>query len=96
MQLLEDRVILKPYPKEDLTKGGIIIPETAKGRPMKGKVLHIGTGQTIRDGSNAGQFIPMVVSVGDEVLFEEDAGMDITVEGEKYLMLLETSIILIY
>lgn len=96
MQLLEDRVILKPYPKDDLTEGGIIIPETAKGRPMKGKVLHVGTGQTIRDGDKAGQFVPMVVQVGDEVLYEEDAGMDMTVEGENVLMLLETSIILIY
>lgn len=93
MQLLEDRVLIKPYPKEDVSTGGIIIPDTAKGRPEKGKVIKVGNGYTIKDGPLAGQKIPMTVKEGDDVLFGENVGQDITFENEKVLIMLQGDII---
>jgi chaperonin GroES len=95
MQLLEDRVIVKPFPKEDVTAGGIIIPETAKERPERGTVLFVGEGQTLRSGERAGERIPLSVKVGDIVLYEKDAGMDMQIEEDTCIMMLETSVIAI-
>lgn len=95
MQLLEDRVMVKPYPKEDKTTGGIIIPDTAKGRSEKGKVIKIGNGYTIKMGNHAGEKIPMTVKVGDDVLFGEDIGQEITYENEKVLLILQDDIVAI-
>jgi len=92
MQLLEDRVLIKPYPVEDVSTGGIIIPETAKHRPKKGKVIAVGTGYTVKEGNLAGSKIPFTVKVGDDVLYEGDAGEDMEMGEEKVVMMLETNI----
>lgn len=91
-QLLENRVIVKPYPKKEKTDSGLYIPDTAKGRPNTGKVVHVGLGYTIKEGENAGTHIPMNVKVDDEVMFEENDGCDLELNGEKVVMLLEDSI----
>lgn len=86
---LHDRVILRRIEQEDKTAGGIIIPDTAKEKPIKGEVVAVGAGA--RDDS--GKTIPMDVKVGDVVLFGKWAGTEIKLDGEEVLVLKESDII---
>lgn len=86
---LHDRVILRRIEQEDKTAGGIIIPDTAKEKPIKGEVVAVGSGA--RDDS--GKTIPMDVKVGDVVLFGKWAGTEIKLDGEEVLVLKESDII---
>ena len=91
MRPLQDRVIVKRIEEEEKTKGGIIIPDTAKEKPQKGKVLSAGPGERDDDGD----YIPMDVKEGDTVLFAKYAGTEIKVEGKKLLILRESDLLAI-
>ena len=86
---LADRVIVKPSEEvESKTAGGIIIPDTAKEKPSRGKVVSVGPGRQDENG----KFIPMNVKVGDEVLYSKFGGTEIEYSGEKYLIMSEMDI----
>lgn len=87
---LGDRVILAPLEQESTTKSGIIIPDTAKEKSHKGKVLAIGEGRY-----EDGKLVPMTVKVDDEVIYREYAGDEIKVEGEKVIVVKQDDIIAI-
>ena len=88
---LGSRVVVEPVEQEEITSGGIVLPETAKEKPQKGKVLSIGPGE--RD--DEGERIPMDVAVGDTVLYAKYAGTEIKVEGQKLLILKESDLLAI-
>jgi chaperonin GroES len=88
---LADRLVVKPLEQEEVTAGGIVLPETAKEKPQKGEVLAIGPGS--RDES--GKHVAMEVSVKDTVLFAKYAGTEIKMDGEKVLILRESDILAI-
>jgi len=88
---LGSRVVVEPLDTEDVTAGGIVLPETAKEKPQKGKVLSIGAG----DRDESGKRIPMDVKTGDTVLFAKYAGTEIKVEGKKLLILRESDLLAI-
>ena len=86
---LQDRIIIKRVEEEEKTKGGIIIPDTAKEKPLEGKVIAAGNGKILEDG----KVRPLDVKVGDRVLFGKYAGTEIKIEGEEHLMLREEDIL---
>jgi len=88
---LGSRVVIEPIEQEDVTAGGIVLPETAKEKPQKGHVLSVGPGDRDEDGKR----IPLDVSVGDTVLFAKYAGTEIKVEGKKLLILRESDLLAI-
>ncbi len=88
---LQDRVIVKRIEEDDTTKGGIIIPDTAKEKPIEGKVVSVGGGKL----NDAGKKQPLEVKAGDKVLFGKYAGTDIQIEGEEHLIMREDDIIAI-
>ncbi len=88
---LSDRVVIKPSPKEEVTKSGLVIPDTAKEKPQEGTILAIGPGRTDEDGKR----LPMDVKVGDKVLYAKYAGTEIKIEGEEHLIIKETDILAI-
>ena len=92
MQLrpLGDRVVIKPIEREERTKSGIVLPDTAKEKPQRGKVLAVGDGKLAED---SGQRIPLDVSEGDEVLYSKYGGTEIKVEGEDLLVLRESDVL---
>lgn len=85
---LHDRVLIKRISEEEKTKGGIIIPDTAKEKPMEGKIVAVGSGKVV-DGKNH----PLQVKAGDRVLFAKYAGTEIKIEGEEHLILSEDEIL---
>ena len=85
---LHDRVVVKRIDAEEKTKGGIIIPDTAKEKPQEGEVLAVGPGK--RD--EAGKLIPMDVKVGDRILFGKYSGQNVKVDGDEYLVMREEDI----
>ena len=88
---LGNRVVVEPIEQEDVTAGGIVLPETAKEKPQKGKILSAGPG----DRDENGKRIPMDVSVGDNVLYAKYAGTEIKIDGKKLLILRETDLLAI-
>lgn len=88
---LHDRVIVKRVDEEETTKGGIIIPDTAKEKPVEGEVVAVGDGKVADDGKK----IPLEVKAGDKVLFGKYAGTEIQIEGEETLIMREDDIIAI-
>jgi chaperonin GroES len=88
---LGNRVVVEPIEQEDVTAGGIVLPETAKEKPQKGKVISAGPGDRDEDGKR----IPMDVSVGDTVLYAKYAGTEIKIDGKKLLILRETDLLAI-
>jgi|YNPNPStandDraft_1061719.scaffolds.fasta_scaffold111962_2 chaperonin GroES len=89
LQPLADRVLVKPLEAEDKTEGGIILPETAKERPREGEVIAVGPGRRGPDG----ELIPLPVQVGDIVIYTEYGGTEVKVDGEKYLIIEESSLL---
>jgi chaperonin GroES len=83
LQPLNDRIILEPAPLEEKTQGGILLPDTAKEKPQKGKVVAIGPGKKLDNG----QLVPVDVKVGDIVLYGKYSGAEVTVEGTQYIIL---------
>jgi chaperonin GroES len=88
---LGNRVVVEPIEQDEVTAGGIVLPETAKEKPQKGKVLSIGPG----DRNEKGERIPMDVATGDTVLFAKYAGTEIKVDGKKLLILRESDLLAI-
>jgi chaperonin GroES len=86
---LQDRLILKRIEEEERTKGGIIIPDTAKEKPQEGEVIAVGPGKVTDDGKK----IPMEVKEGDRVLFSKYAGTEIKIDGEEHLIMREDDIL---
>jgi len=86
---LGDRLIIKPVEEEETTASGLVLPDTAKEKPQKGKVVAVGDGAIAEDGSRR----PLDVAEGDEVLYSKYGGTDITVEGEDLLVLRESDIL---
>ena len=86
---LHDRVLVKRITEEERTKGGIIIPDTAKEKPMEGKIVAVGNGKTLEDG----KLQPMQVKTGDRILFAKYAGTEIKIDGEEHLILGEDEIL---
>ena len=85
---LHDRVIVKPAEAEQTTKSGIIIPDTAKEKPMQGKIIAVGNGRIADDG----KVIAMAVKTGDTVLYGKYSGTEVTIEEEEFLMMRESDI----
>jgi len=88
---LGSRVVVEPIEQEEVTAGGIVLPETAKEKPQKGTILAVGPG----DRDEGGKRIPMEVNVGDTVLYAKYAGTEIKVDGKKLLILKESDILAI-
>ena len=85
---LADRVLVKPIPKEEVTKGGIVLPDTAKEKPQEGEVVAVGPGRMTEDGKR----IPLEVKVGDRVIYAKYAGTEWKYNGEEYLIIRESDI----
>jgi chaperonin GroES len=88
---LGNRVVVEPEEQEEMTSGGIVLPETAKEKPQKGKVLAIGPGDRDDDGKR----IPLDVKEGDTVLFAKYSGTEIKLDGKKVLILRESDLLAI-
>jgi chaperonin GroES len=88
---LHDRLIVQRLEEEEKTKGGIIIPDTAKEKPIEGKVIAVGAGKVMENGKR----MPVQVKEGDRILFGKYAGTDIKIEGEDHLIMKEDDIIAI-
>ncbi|MHC4981734.1 MAG: co-chaperone GroES [Planctomycetota bacterium] len=88
---LGEKVLIKRLEAEDKTSGGIVLPDTAKERPQKGRVLALGDGKLLEDGKRA----EFQVKKGDVVLFTGYAGTDIKIEGKEYLLMSESDIVAI-
>jgi chaperonin GroES len=85
---LADRVVIKPSPAEEKSRGGIILPDTAKEKPVVGEVVAIGPGKVTDDGKK----VNPEVKVGDKVLYGKYSGTEVTIEGEEYLIMREADI----
>jgi chaperonin GroES len=86
---LNDRLLVKRKSEEETTKGGLVIPDTAKEKPIEGEVLAVGNGTVLEDGSTR----PLEVAVGDRVLFGKYGGTEITLDGEELLILRESDVL---
>jgi chaperonin GroES len=86
---LQDRIIVQRVEEEAKTKGGIIIPDSAKEKPAEGKIIAVGNGKTADDGKR----IPLEVKEGDRILFGKYSGKEVKVEGEEYLIMREDDVL---
>ncbi|HEV3250813.1 MAG TPA: co-chaperone GroES [Puia sp.] len=90
-ELFDDRVLIKPAAAEEKTKGGIIIPDTAKEKPQKGVVVAVGPGKYAEQ---TGNLIPLKQKIGDVVLYGKYSGTEISVEGEDYLIMRSSDLLM--
>ena len=88
---LADRLVVEPLEQEEVTAGGIILPETAKEKPQQGKVVAAGTGRT----DERGEKVAMEVKVGDTVLYAKYSGTEVKMSGKKMLILRESDVLAI-
>jgi chaperonin GroES len=88
---LGEKILVKRLEAEQMTKGGIVLPDTAKEKPKEGKVIAVGDGRMLADGQRA----EFQVSTGDQVLFSSYAGTEIKFEGEEYLLMDESDVLAI-
>ncbi len=86
---LQDRIIVKRIKEEEKTKGGIIIPETAKEKPSEGEIVAVGKGKVLDNGT----VLPPDVKVGDRILFSRYGGSEVKIEGEEHLIMREDDIL---
>jgi len=86
---LGDRVVIKPTPKEDVSKGGIVLPDTAKEKPQEGKIIAVGPGKMSDDGKR----LVMEVKVGDKVVYSKYAGTEFKLDDEEVVILRESDIL---
>ena len=86
---LHDRVIVKRVTAEDTSRGGIIIPDTAKEKPQEGEIVAVGPGRR----NDEGKVVPLDVEKGDRILFGKHSGTDVEIDGEKHLILQEDDIL---
>jgi len=88
---LEDRVVVKAQEAEEVSNGGIILPDTAKEKPQQGEIVATGPGKT----SDSGSLIKLTVKKGDAILYGKYSGTEITVDGKEYLIMRESDILAI-
>jgi|UniRef100_A0A7C3HFF0 chaperonin GroES len=86
---LGDRVVVKRIEEEAKTKGGIVLPDTAKEKPQRGKVIAVGSGRVLDNGTK----VPLEVKVGDTVVFAKYGGTEIEIDGEEYIILSERDLL---
>jgi chaperonin GroES len=86
---LHDRILVKRVEEEEVRRGGIIIPDTAKEKPQEGKVIAVGTGKV----SDEGKRVPLDVKVGDRILFGKYSGSEVKIDDEEYLILKEEDVL---
>ncbi len=86
---LQDRILVKRIEDDEKTKGGIIIPDTAKEKPQEGKVIAVGKGKVLEDG----KIQPLDVKRGNKVLFSKYSGTEINIEGEEHLIIREDDVL---
>ncbi|MGB9616669.1 MAG: co-chaperone GroES [Desulfomonilaceae bacterium] len=86
---LHDRILVERVESEEVTKGGIILPDTAKEKPQQGKVIAVGNGKKTEDG----KLIPLEIKVGDMILFGKYSGSEIKIEGNEYLIMKEDDVL---
>jgi chaperonin GroES len=86
---LHDRILVKRLEEEEKTKGGIIIPDTAKEKPQEGKVIAVGSGKVAEDG----KLTPLDVKKGDKILFSKYSGTEVTIEGDEHLIIREDDVL---
>ncbi len=89
LEPLDDRVVVQRLEAEEKTAGGIVLPETAKEKPQKAKVIAVGPGRTLDSGERA----PVEVAVGDTILVGKYSGTEVKVEGEEYVIMRESDIL---
>jgi len=85
---LDDRIVVKPLEAEGKTKGGIVLPDTAKEKPQKGEVIAIGAGKLLENGSR----VPLIIKNGDKVLYGKFAGNEIKIDNTTYIILRESEL----
>jgi len=88
---LGDRVVIKVLEKEEKTKSGIVLPDTAKEKPQEGKIVAVGTGKVLENGTR----VALDVKEGDKVIFSKYAGTEVKIDGQEYLILSERDILAI-
>ncbi|WP_425060270.1 10 kDa chaperonin [Sporomusa carbonis] len=88
---LGDRVVIEALAKEEVTKSGIVLPDTVKEKPQEGKIVAVGSGKTLDNG----QKVALDVKVGDKIIFSKYAGTEVKVEGKEYLIISERDILAI-
>lgn len=89
LEPLADRLVVKAIQKEEVTKGGLVLPDTAKEKPQEGEVLAVGPGRVADDGKR----IPIDIKVGDVVIYAKYGGTEIKVEGEEFMILRESDVL---
>lgn len=89
---LGDRIVIKPLEQEETSRGGVILPDTAKEKPNRGKVVAVGTGRTLEDGTR----LPLEVKENDTVLYGKYSGTEIKIEGEEFVILQEREVLGIF
>jgi chaperonin GroES len=89
LQPLADRLVVKPLPREEVTKGGIVLPDTAKEKPQEGEILAAGPGKMTEDGKR----IAMDVKVGDIIIYAKYGGTEIKINGEELVILRESDVL---
>jgi chaperonin GroES len=89
---LHERVLVRRLEEEEVSKGGIIIPDSAKEKPAEGEIVAVGTGKKTEEG----KIIPLDVKVGDKILFSKHSGSDIKVDGEEFLIMKEDDILAVF
>jgi chaperonin GroES len=88
---LGDRLVVKQLPSEEVTKSGIVLPDTAKEKPQQAEVIAVGPGRVLDNGQRQ----PMEVKVGDKILYSKYAGNEVKIDGEEYLILREIDVLAI-
>jgi len=88
---LGDRLVVKVLHDEEKTKGGIVLPDTAKEKPTEGEVIAVGTGKVLENG----QKLPLEVKVGDRIIFSKYAGTEVKLDGEEYVIFSERDVLAI-
>ena len=86
---LYDRILIKRLDEEEVTRGGLVIPDTAKEKPLRGEIVAVGSGRRQKDGS----IRPMAVKAGEKILFEKWAGSEVKLDGIEHLILKEDEIL---
>ena len=86
---LADRIVVKPTAAEEVTKGGIVLPDTAKERPQEGEVIAAGPGKTLDTGTQ----VPMEVKVGDKIIYSKYGGTEVKIGGEEYVILRQDDVL---
>jgi chaperonin GroES len=89
---LSDRLVVKRTQEEEKTKGGIIIPDTAKEKPLEGVVVAVGSGKSVK----GGKVVPLDVKAGDKVLFGKYSGTEVKVDGEELVLLREDDVLAVF